>query len=276
MQLDRAGSSKPGEQHLVALYDPSGKRFGHARLHASLRDHGTSMAEHLPQKLHRTNSRKRHTSNLIPSDTHYFSRKGRAGSKKVHVHYHVDSPPPRQRSSRCRDYSRAASKSRQQRYRYCSRERPVTGPTEGRGEEQASWPADANANSLSAPATPWHREAGYTDGKHRPQQDEAVMKQSAPPVSTCTSHEPANQTAPVVDRHLQCRAPQQNMLGSDTMHNCTICGSGHHFKTPATQDITAVACEMMTLVSMRTAMSEVLGNLVHKWKDVMPSSSVKG
>lgn len=146
----------------------------------------------------------------------------------------------------------------------------MTGP-EKRGQQQDSWLAsDSKTNSLSAPSTPWHREVGCGDEDHSRQQNAA--DKFLPQEATHTAHAPSHQPNVVSDSQAQGIAREPHMHGPHSTHNCTVCGSGHHFKTPATQDITAVACEMMTLVSMRTAMSEVLGNLVHKWRDVMPSS----
>ena len=147
----------------------------------------------------------------------------------------------------------------------------MTGP-EKWGQEQPTWLASGDkANSISAPSTPWHRPAGCAEECHTQGREDKNFKQAVPPVNTCTT-DPSIDTAAVCQNQAQGAAPAQPTQGPHSMSNCTVCGLGHHFKTPATQDITAVACEMMTLVSMRTAMSEVLGNLVHKWRDVMPSS----
>jgi hypothetical protein len=277
MQLDSAGSSKPGEQHLVALYDPSGKRFGHARVHAHLCDHGTTLAAHLQKKPQpqAANSRNRLNTNRVLNVSRKCAGTCGEGSKKVHVHYHLDSPPPPvHRSRNCRRRSRPASKSRHQYCRHCSRERPVTGP-EWRGQQETSLAAShCQATSLSAPSTPWHRQPGCANEEPVRPQEEAAVQHSQPPMNACGTHQPGHQPAVVCDNqaHAQASAPAGIRRGTQNLSNCTVCGSAHHFKTPAMQDITAVACEMMTLVSMRSAMSEVLGSLVHKWRDVMPST----
>ena len=143
LQLGSAGSSKPGDQHSVALYDPSGTRLGHARLRAHLVDHGQTLAAHLRQKLQ--------PESVVPR-----ARKGREESKKLHVHYHLDSPPPAHRSLNCKQHARAANRRGQRRCKHCSRERPMTGPA-GRGQAQTDWlQSNEYAHALSAPSTPWH------------------------------------------------------------------------------------------------------------------------
>lgn len=47
---------------------------------------------------------------------------------------------------------------------------------------------------------------------------------------------------------------------------CMPCSGPYNFKPPGVEQITAVACEMMTLVSMRAAMSQVMEGLVHQWQ----------
>lgn len=264
MQLDSAGSSEPGDQHSVALYDPSGTRLGRARLRAHLVDHGPTLAAHLGQRM----QPKAITPREIPvprsGESHQRAKKGREGSKKLHVHYHQDSPPPGNRSHNCKRHARAASRRRQRHCKHCSRERPMTGPADW-GKAQTDWlQSDDRTHPLSAPSTPWYGPT-ETSGEKLQTEDRYEVYDCAPVVESCTASQQPD--CPKRDAGTVHQVEQPN-----PMLNCTICGSGHRFNRPATQDITAVACEMMTLVSMRTAMSEVLGNLVNKWKDVMPAS----
>eukprot|EP00892_Ulva_mutabilis_P004091 jgi/Ulvmu1/2053/UM120_0049.1 len=60
--------------------------------------------------------------------------------------------------------------------------------------------------------------------------------------------------------------PQQPQQGVGCLGACTVCSGPPHFKQAGVQEITAVACEMMTLVSMRAAMSQVMDGLVHQWQ----------
>lgn len=348
LRIDLPGNGTPGEQHLVALYDPFGLPVAHARCEVQLSNHGTSMHPHLLRPSRPAHRQKEKGSGQLqqckPSSKQLHAPAKSLNSHasldlacspaSLHVHCHVHSPsppPPAASVSRARKSPprKKPSKASQRQ----SKARPMSTPQRQRG--CPSPPGIPRVYPLSAPSTPAkpphvrtsrgcsvqprlataatqapsQRHSSNTSSiQHRCSDASLVSKASqqsrrtsrgSKKIKAARRHAIAAQLYQQrLEEHVQVepREPLQVHVSADevqchdvaaiqqptalhqpppsphrhqgagVLQSCTMCQGANTFKPAGTEQIAAVACEMMTLVSMRAAMSQVMDGLVHQWQ----------